>query len=305
MDLEPEEELPPGYPTEYQREEVLRDGRRVAIRPILPGDAAELAEAIRTADAETLRRRFLGGPPEVTAALMAHLTVVDYERRFALVAIDVASGQGVAIARYEPAGEGIAEIAVAVRPAWRHAGLGTLLMLFLAKAAAERGVRSFTASYQAENRPVAALVEDVGGLSTQVIEHGIADFSLALGPGQPTTDTPAPGVARLPGQFRDALCHRARRAQRHVCPLAPAGLEPACDHRASVAYPDVVGVRVGAWAFAGRLRPAGRAAPGSDHRPHGRVAGELVELLGGHRRGAFCPLGRHRCGGLAGGGQLP
>lgn len=185
MGLEPEPgELPPGYPTEYQQEEVLHDGRRVLIRPILPSDAAELAEAIRTADPETLRRRFLGGPPEVTPKLLAHLTEVDYVRRFALVAVDVASERGVAIARYEPAGEGIAEIAVAVTPAWRHAGLGALLILYLAKAAAERGVHTFTATYQAENRPVAALVEDVGGLSSQVIEHGIADFSLALEPDQ-------------------------------------------------------------------------------------------------------------------------
>ena len=67
MGLKPEPgELPPGYPEKYQQEEVLQDGRRVFIRPILPGDAAELAEAIKTADAETLRRRFLGGPPQMT-----------------------------------------------------------------------------------------------------------------------------------------------------------------------------------------------------------------------------------------------
>lgn len=193
MGLEPEPgELPPGYPEKYQREEVLRDGRRVFIRPILPGDAAELAEAIKTADAETLRLRFLGGPPEVTPGLMAHLTVVDYVRRFALVAFDAASGQGVAVARYEPAGEGIAEIAMAVKPVWRRAGLGTLLILLLAKAAAERGVHTFTASYQAENRPVAALVEDAGGLSALVIESGVADFSLPIDRRQATTDTGVP-----------------------------------------------------------------------------------------------------------------
>jgi GNAT superfamily N-acetyltransferase len=181
MDLRPQPgELPPGYPKEYQQEEVLRDGRRVFIRPILPVDAAELAEAIKTADAETLRRRFLGGPPEVTPRLMAHLTVVDYVRRFALVAIDAASERGVAVARYEPAGDGVAEIAVAVRPEWRRAGLGRLLIMLLAQAAAERGVHTFSASYLAGNRPVAALVEDAGGLGRQVIKQGIAEVSLAL-----------------------------------------------------------------------------------------------------------------------------
>ena len=193
MDLEPEPGgLPPGYPKEYQREEVLRDGRRVFIRPILPSDAPALADAIRTADSDTLRRRFLGGAPRVTAALLAHLTVVDYMQRFALVAIDTVSGRGAGIARYEPAGEGVAEIAVVVRPEWRRAGLGTLLILVLAKAAAERGVHTFSASYLAENRPVAALVEDAGGLIRQVIEQGIAEFSLTLDGSQPATGPAGP-----------------------------------------------------------------------------------------------------------------
>ena len=186
MDAEPGTAgLPPGYPREYEQEVTLHDGRRVLIRPILPSDAPELGEAIKTADADTLHRRFLGAPPRVTPALLAHLTVVDYVRRFALVAIDTVTGRGVAVARYEPAGEGVAEIAVAVRPTWRRVGLGTALILCLAKAAAERGIHSFSASYLAENRPVAALVEDADGLGRQVIKQGIAEFSLALAPQRP------------------------------------------------------------------------------------------------------------------------
>jgi RimJ/RimL family protein N-acetyltransferase len=177
--------LPPGYPRECEQEVTLRDERRVLIRPILPSDAPELAEAIKTADPDTLRRRFLGGPPRMTSALLAHLTVVDYVQRFALVAIDTVTGRGVALARYEPAGEGVAEIAVVVRPGWRRVGLGTALILGLAKAAAERGIHTFSASYLAENPPVAALVEDAGGLRKQVIKQGVAEVSLALAPPAP------------------------------------------------------------------------------------------------------------------------
>ncbi len=172
--------LPPGYPQDLEQEIALRDGRRVLIRPILPGDAPELADAIQTADADTLHSRFLGAAPRVTQALLAHLTVVDYVHRLALVAIDPATGQGVAIARYEPAGEGVAELAVAVTPGWRRVGLATELILLLAQAAADRGMHTFSAVYLAENRPIAALVEDAGGLGKQVIQHGIAEFSLAL-----------------------------------------------------------------------------------------------------------------------------
>jgi GNAT superfamily N-acetyltransferase len=191
MDIAPEPAgLPPGYPPEYRREVALRDGRRVLIRPVLPSDAPELADAFKTADRDTLRRRFMGGAPRVTPKLLSHLTVVDYVRRFALVAIDLATGRGVAIARFEPAGEGVAEVAVAVRPEWRRLDLATMLVELLAKAAAERGIHTFSASYLAENRPVAALVEDAGGLGQQVIEQGTAEFSLALEGPETATDPP-------------------------------------------------------------------------------------------------------------------
>jgi GNAT superfamily N-acetyltransferase len=165
---------PPGYPQEYQREMTLRDGRLVLIRPVLPGDAPELADAIKTADADTLRSRFLGGAPRVTPTLLAHLTVADYVHRFALVAIDAATGRGVAIARYEPDGEGVADVAVVVRPEWQRVGLATALVLLLATSAVEHGIHNFRAA----NRPVAALVEDADGLGRQVIKQGIAEFSL-------------------------------------------------------------------------------------------------------------------------------
>jgi RimJ/RimL family protein N-acetyltransferase len=176
----------------------LCDGRRVLLRPILPSDAPELAEAIKTADPDTLRRRFMGGPRRVTPALLAHLTVVDYVQRFALVAIDTVTGRGVALARYEPAGEGVADIAIVVRPGWRRVGLGTALIRCLAKAAAERGIHTFSASYLAENTPVAALVEDAGGLGKQVIKQGVAEVSLALAPQRPAKDI-GPHLSGAPG----------------------------------------------------------------------------------------------------------
>lgn len=49
--------------------------------PILPSDAPALAKAIESADADTIRRRFLGGQPSVTPELLDRLTTVDYTRR--------------------------------------------------------------------------------------------------------------------------------------------------------------------------------------------------------------------------------
>jgi GNAT superfamily N-acetyltransferase len=172
--------VPPGYPRDYERRLRLRDGRTVAVRPVVPDDAAALAEAIRSADPESLRRRFLGGTPHVTPQLLARLTTLDYVRRFALVAADQGTGRGVAIARYEAINDWMADIAVAVDPDWRRVGLASALVELLARAALDRGITEFAAIYLAENRPVAALLGLGGGAGRQLIHEGFAEVVVAL-----------------------------------------------------------------------------------------------------------------------------
>jgi RimJ/RimL family protein N-acetyltransferase len=172
-------ELPPGYPADFERTIRLRDGRIVWVRPILPSDAPELAEAFRAADPDTLHRRFLGAPPHPTERLLTWLTTVDYARRFALVAGDPVSGKGIAIARYEPVSEGVAEVAVVVDPAWRRVGLASALVRLLGEAALHREVHSFTAAYLAENRPVEALLAHADG-GRHLIKQGIAELDVNL-----------------------------------------------------------------------------------------------------------------------------
>ncbi len=171
-------QVPPGYPHEYERRLRLRDQRLVVIRPVIPADSAELAAAIRTADPDTLRRRFLGGAPHPTA--VDRLTTLDYVHRFALAAADERSGTGVAIARYGTTQDGVAEVAVAVDPAWRRVGLATALVEMLAQAALDRGIHEFSAIYLAENRPITALLATTGAAGPQRIRQGIAEVAVAL-----------------------------------------------------------------------------------------------------------------------------
>lgn len=177
------QDLPPGYPRNYESVAQLTDGRRVKIRPILPADATELAEAIRTADPVTLRSRFLGGPPRITPAVLDGLTRLNYVSRFALVAFS--RGHGVAVARYValPAsehGKAVAEVAVAVAPRWRQVGLASALVERLARRAQECEITDFTALYLAENRPVTELAHE--GHARVVIAEGVAQMYTALGP---------------------------------------------------------------------------------------------------------------------------
>ena len=173
-------QTPPGYPRDYERRLRLRDQRSVVIRPVIPADSAELAAAIRSADPDTLRRRFLGGAPRPTAEQVDRLTTLDYVRRFALAAADERTGTGVAIGRYEAIDDGAAEVAVAVDPAWRRVGLATALVEMLALAALDRGIHEFSAIYLAENRPIAALLATIGATGQQRIRQGIAEVAVQL-----------------------------------------------------------------------------------------------------------------------------
>ncbi|WIN00571.1 GNAT family N-acetyltransferase [Actinoplanes oblitus] len=175
-------EVPPGYPSEYEREVRLAEGRVALIRPIVPADRLPLACAILSADADTLYRRFLGSPPPLTPALLTYLCTVDYQKRFALVAGDPRTEEGIAVARYEATGGASAEIAVAVDPRWRRIGLATALVEILAEAALDRGIHTFTASYLAENRPVAALLALLGSDRIEKIREGLAEAVVALDP---------------------------------------------------------------------------------------------------------------------------
>jgi GNAT superfamily N-acetyltransferase len=174
------QDFPPNYPASYESVVRLSDGRRVEIRPILPSDAPELAEAIRTADPETLRARFLGGPPQLSEAVLDKLTRVDYVSRFALVARG--GERGVGIARYGtlPPTDGslVADVAVAVAPEWRRVGLATALIGLLARRAQECGITEFTALFLAENRPVTELAHE--GHARMVIAEGVAQLHAAL-----------------------------------------------------------------------------------------------------------------------------
>ena len=88
------DERPPGYPADLERTLTLPDGRTVFIRPLLPADAAQMAEEISTLDEETLYRRFMTPRPQLDADRIRYLASVDYRWRMALGVVDE-DGNGV------------------------------------------------------------------------------------------------------------------------------------------------------------------------------------------------------------------
>jgi GNAT superfamily N-acetyltransferase len=171
---------PAGYPADFERDLVLEDGRAVHLRPVVPEDVTELAAAIARADPETIRRRFLGGGPPRTRAGLLRLVTVDYVRRFAIAAF-TADGTGVGIARYE--GEHtwpVVDVAVAVDPGWRGAGLGRELMKEVLCRAVSQGATDLTADFFADNVRVRNLLAEAGLAEQRTVEHGVVQDEISL-----------------------------------------------------------------------------------------------------------------------------
>lgn len=171
--------LPPGYPTDYELTLLLRDGRSVHVRPVLPSDAGELAAAIAHADPETLHSRFLGGRPPQTEEEVRHLVELDYVGRFAVAAFDE-DEHGVGIARYERDGLDVAEVAVAIDPQWRQVGLATRLLELLGTRAQECGIDRFRVSFFADNIDVQDLVAAARLPEARREGEGVVDVVVSL-----------------------------------------------------------------------------------------------------------------------------
>ena len=158
--LRPGLRVPEGYSRQYEREVTLDDGRVAYLRPVVPDDLNELRNAVAEADAETLRQRFLGGRPPSSDKEFHDLVHVDYDRRFAVVALSE-SRRGIGIARYEAAEDGNrAEVAVAVDPGWRRVGLATALLQLLGEAALDHGIETFTVVFVVDNVDVSSILRE-------------------------------------------------------------------------------------------------------------------------------------------------
>jgi GNAT superfamily N-acetyltransferase len=140
----------------------LPDGASIRIRPIEPEDRAELAAGFERLSPESRFRRFLSPVERLSEHDLDYFTRVDHHDHEALVALDAASGEGVAVARYVRTGSERAEPAVAVADDWQSRGVGAALLDALADRAYESGIRCFEATVLATNAQALALLQGLG-----------------------------------------------------------------------------------------------------------------------------------------------
>ena len=156
------------YPAELVEEVRARDGARVQIRPIRPEDAQMEREFVDSLSEQTRYFRFFYQLNQLTPAMLARFTQIDYDRELALVAVvgDArASGGGAfaGVARYVENPDRVsAEYAIVVHDDWQKQGVGRALMERLIAAARRKGLARLEGAVLAENVRMLGFVRSLG-----------------------------------------------------------------------------------------------------------------------------------------------
>ena len=170
----------PAMTTPFEpRDVLLRSGRTVHIRQMVPADEAELLQAFDRLGAEARYKRFMRPVREVNVERLQNALGSLAQRGLGIAAtvpaedgIDIV---GTAIYIVEPGGQSC-EFAMSVVDAWAGAGLGRVLLETLVQAATVNGERVMEGFVLADN---AAMLRLAARLGFEVKRHP-DDFNLRV-----------------------------------------------------------------------------------------------------------------------------
>lgn len=175
---------------------VLRDGRRILIRPLLASDRDQLIAGYAKVSPASRRSRFGAAPEQLSAHQLDLLVDLDYDDRFALAAFaldepDEPGEPGVGVARYarSPQEPSAAEAAVLVLDEYQNRGIGSLLLWDLVAVAREHRIATFTATVLWNSVPLLGAIQ-AAGATVEPAEPGVASVRFHL------PDHPADGAVQ-------------------------------------------------------------------------------------------------------------
>lgn len=193
-DEKPADELPPGYPRDWEADVVLRDGSVAQVRPIRPDDVDLLKEFHERQSDESIYLRFFAPLKHLSDREATRFANVDYVQRVALIV--EAGGRMVGVARYDrltgPDGPR-AEVAFNIADEFQGRGVGSVLLEHLAAIGAEAGVQEFVADVLPQNHKMMSVFTDAGFAVQRRFDDGVMALSFRI---EPTEQSQAVRAAR-------------------------------------------------------------------------------------------------------------
>ena len=141
------------------------NGFTFEVRPAQPGDETRLGDFFAQLAPDDRRFRFLSGVPRVGRDLLERLTKVDHDRTEDFLAFV----DGTLIASAMLAGDADrerAEVAIAIRPEYKHRGVGWTLLAHLARFAEEKGFKLIESVECRDNVEAIGLEKEMGFTAT-------------------------------------------------------------------------------------------------------------------------------------------
>ena len=162
------------YPARYEQVWPLRGGGEYTIRPIHPDDAQMLQDLVQNLSPESRYYRFVSSMTELPASMLSRLTLIDYDREMALVAIHRTRQAGedgdmveteriVGVSRYiTNPDKSSCEFSLVVADDFNGKGLGSRLMLSIMEEARDKGLAEIEGLVLANNPGMLKLMKGLG-----------------------------------------------------------------------------------------------------------------------------------------------
>ena len=153
------------YPEKYEKEMVLKNGRKIKVRPVKPSDERLLQELYYSLRNKDRYLRFFAARKSFRHELVQKLAIIDYSTNKILVGEYWENGQQKIIASaafIKTESSSTAEISIVVNDKWRMNGLAKSLLKYLIEIGRELNYKYFSGTILLENKPMLHILHDVG-----------------------------------------------------------------------------------------------------------------------------------------------
>lgn len=162
------------YPARYEQVWPMRGGGEYTIRPIHPDDAKMLQALVQGLSSESRYFRFVSAMTELSGPMLARLTLIDYDREMALVAVlkerkagedgaMVETERIIGVSRYiTNPDKASCEFSLLVADDFNGKGLGSRLMLSIMEEARDKGLEEIEGLVLANNPGMLKLMRGLG-----------------------------------------------------------------------------------------------------------------------------------------------
>jgi len=162
------------YPSRYKQLWPLPNGGEFTLRPIRPDDAKMLQDFVQHLSPESRYMRFVSHSKELTPLMLARMTLIDYDREMALVAIQksaerttdgqlLESEKIIGMSQYiTNPDRASCEFSLVVADDFGGQGLGSRLMISIMEEARDKGLQEIDGLVLSNNPGMLALMRKLG-----------------------------------------------------------------------------------------------------------------------------------------------